>query len=175
MKLLVIFWTLILFSCGSAVVVDYDSKTDFSNYRTFNFFPSIDSGLNDLEHERIVLALDSILPLKGLQREEEPQLYVNFYVSERITPSRSTLGIGFGTGGGNVGVGISGGIPVGGNEIEQQLTVDLIDVRNDQLIWQGILNGRFKEMSSPDQKKAYYENSIAKLLKQFPPLSKKNK
>lgn len=172
MKFLLILLVPIFFSCGSAVVVDYDSKTDFSNYTTFNFFPSIDSGLNDLESERIILALDSILPLKGLQKEEEPQLYVNFYVSERITPSRSTLGIGFGTGGGNVGVGISGGIPVGGNEIEQQLTVDLIDVRKDQLIWQGLLNGRFKEMSTPEQKKVYYEKSISKILKQFPPSSK---
>jgi Domain of unknown function (DUF4136) len=172
MKILLILLVPILFSCGAAVVVDYDSKTDFSQYTTYDFYPSIDSGLDDLENQRIMAALDSLMPLKGIRKEVSPQFYVNFYAREIVTASHNTLGIAIGGGGGNVGVGVSGGIPIGGNEIQQQLTLDFIDVQNDQLIWQGILEGRFKENSAPTQKEVYYQNAIQKILRQFPPSSK---
>lgn len=172
MKFLSILLVLILFSCGASVVVDYDSKTDFSKYSTFNFYPSIDSGLNDLDDQRIIVAIDSMMSKKGIRKEESPQFYINFYARENVTPSRNTIGIGIGGGGGNVGVGVSGGIPIGGHEIQQHLTLDLIDVQNDQLIWQGTLEGRFKENSSPSQKQAYYQSVIEKILQKFPPSAK---
>lgn len=169
MKYLVVWLLLILTSCGTSVAVDYDSRTDFSKYATFDFYPSIDSGLNDLDNHRIMEVIDSLMPMKGLRKDESPHFYINFYAREVVTPSRNTLGIGIGGGGRNVGVGVSGGIPIGGNEIQQQLTLDFIDVQSDQLIWQGILEGRFKENSSPDQKEAYYQNAIQKIVRQFPP------
>lgn len=169
MKLLLILLASVLVSCGTSVVVDYDSRTDFSKYATYDFYPSIDSGLNDLDDQRIIAAIDSLMPVKGIQKDESPQFYINFYAREVVTASRSTLGIGIGGGGGNVGVGVSGGIPIGGNEIEQQLTLDLIDVQNDQLIWQGIWQGRFKESSTPYQMENYYYYTLQKILNKFPP------
>lgn len=168
-------WILVmpfLVSCASAVSVDYDSKTDFSQFTTYNFYPSIDSGLNELDEKRIKIAVDSLMKGKGFRKDEEPQFLINFYATERITSSRSTLGIGLGGGSRTVGVGVSGGIPIGGNEIEQRLTLDLIDVKYDRLIWQGVLDGRFKEKSSPDQKEIYYFSAMRKILNKFPPPAK---
>lgn len=162
----------ILVSCGSTVAVDFDDQTNFTSFSSYNFYPTIESGLNDLDDKRIMFAIDSLMAQKGFQKSENPQLLVNFFVKEILTSSRNTLGIGIGGGGGNVGIGVSGGIPIGGREIEQQFTLDLIDANNDALVWQGILGGRYKEKSTPLQKERYYEAIIQKILKKFPPTSK---
>ncbi len=162
----------ILVSCGSTVAVDFDDQTNFTSFSSYNFYPTIESGLNDLDDKRIMFAIDSLMAQKGFQKSENPQLLVNFFVKEILTSSRNTLGIGIGGGGGNVGIGVSGGIPIGGREIEQQFTLDLIDANNDALIWQGVLDGRYKEKSTPLQKERYYEAIIQKILKKYPPASK---
>lgn len=169
MKYIFILLIPILVSCGSTVAVDFDNKTNFTEFTTYNFYPNIDSGLNDLDDKRIIVSLDSLMVQKGFQKSETPQLLVNFFVKELLTNSRNTLGIGIGGGGGNVGIGVSGGIPIGGREIEQQFTLDFIDVNNDALIWQGILEGRFKEKSTPLQKDRYYFAIVQKILKKYPP------
>ncbi len=161
-----------LYSCGSTVAVDYEKQTNFTQFETYNFYPTIDSGLNDLDDRRIMLTIDSVMAQKGFQKAENPQLLINFFVKELLTNSRNTLGIGIGSGGGNVGIGVSGGIPIGGKEIEQQFTLDLIDANNDALIWQGILNGRYKEKSTPLQKEKYYSAILQKILKKYPPAIK---
>ena len=74
-----------------------------------------------------------------------------------IAMGNLAIGIGVGTGGSNGSVGVSGGIPVGTDEIEQHLTFDLVDVKKDELIWQAVLEGRFKEYASPTQKRNYYQ------------------
>ncbi|MEZ4875824.1 MAG: DUF4136 domain-containing protein [Flavobacteriaceae bacterium] len=166
-----LFFLLIPFmiSCGSAVVADYEKETDFSQYTSYNFFPSIESGLNELDDNRIMNVIDSLMPLKNFQKSETPQLLLNFYAKEVLTHSRNTLGIGIGSGGGNVGIGVSGGIPIGGREVEQQFTLDIIDAQNDALLWQGVLETRYKEKASPEQKEAHYFSIIEKILRKFPP------
>ena len=77
-----------------------------------------------------------------------------------------------GSGGGNVGVGVSGGIPIGGKVVDQQLTVDFIDVVKDELVWQAVAEGEMKDRATPEQKEAYYFSVIQKILKKFPPEKK---
>ena len=173
MKLqLAILAAIVLMSCGAVVGVDYDKATDFSQYTTYDFYPSIESGLNELDNKRIMTATDSILRSRGFTRSEAPQLLINFYASEYISNSRNTIGIGVGGGGSNVGVGVSGGIPIGGRVINQRLTVDLIDAENDDLLWQAVYEGELKEKASPEQKENYYANTMAKILKKYPPKTK---
>ncbi|MBT8262911.1 MAG: DUF4136 domain-containing protein [Bacteroidia bacterium] len=164
-----LFGILLLVSCGATVGVDYDEQIDFSEYTTYNFYPSIKSGLNELDDKRISKIADSLLQMKGLTRSEDPQLFVNFFASEVLTNSRNTIGVGVGGGGRNVGVGVSGGIPIGGKIINQQLTVDLIDVARDDLVWQAVVDGEYKEKASPKQKEAYYNTVLSKILKKYPP------
>jgi len=169
MKYLLFFVVPFFISCGSTVIADYEKGTNFSEYRTYNFYPSIDSGLNELDNKRIMFALDSLMLQKSFQKTEKPQILVNFYAKEVLTSSRNTLGVGIGGGGGNVGIGVSGGIPIGGREVEQQFTLDIIDAQNDALLWQGVLETRYKEKASPEQKEAHYFSIIEKILRKFPP------
>lgn len=159
----------LLISCGTTVGIDYDEATDFSQYTSYNFYPTIDSGLSDLDDKRIMQATDSLLQQRGFVKSETPQLYVNFFASENISNSRNTIGIGVGGGGGNVGVGVSGGIPIGGRVVNQQFTMDFIDVTKDDLVWQAVAEGEYKEKASPRQKEAYYYDTVSKMLKKYPP------
>jgi|TARA_R110000851_G_scaffold207537_3_gene359864 hypothetical protein len=170
MKLLsILFISILLISCGATVAVDYDKQVDFSKYNSYNYFPTIDSGLNQLDDNRIKQITDSLLQQRGFVKSETPQIYVNFYTRESVSSSRNTIGIGIGSGGGNMGVGVSGGIPIGGNVINQQLTMDFIDVEKDDLVWQAVADGEMKERATPKQKEAYYVSVIQKILKNYPP------
>lgn len=170
MKFLSIFiLSIFLISCGATVDVDYDKQVDFSQYNSYNFFPTIDSGLSDLDDDRIIRAMDSVLQQRGFVRSESPQLYINFYARESLSNSRNTIGFGVGSGGGNVGVGVSGGIPIGGKLINQRLTIDFIDVQKDDLVWQAIADGEMKERATPQKKEAYYYAIIQKILTKYPP------
>lgn len=160
----------LLFSCGPTVYVDYEKQQDFSEFTTYQFYPDIDSGLNELDDKRIKAAIDSVLQLRGFTRTDYNRFYINFYVNESISNSRSTIGVGIGGGGGNVGVGVSGGIPIGGRVIDQRLTIDFIDATKDQsLVWQAVVTDELKEKATPQQKEAYYLSIVGKALKKFPP------
>ncbi len=173
MKLLsILIFSIFLISCGASVAVDYDKQVDFSKYNSYKYFPNIDSGLNELDDKRIIKITDSLLQVRGFIKSETPQIYINFYARESISRSRNTIGIGIGSGGGNVGVGVNGGIPIGGNVVNQQLTMDFIDVENDGLIWQAVADGEMKERSTPEQKEAYYVSVIQKILAKYPPKNK---
>jgi len=161
--------TILLTSCGASVAVDYDKQVEFSQYKTYNYYPNVASGLNELDDKRIMRVTDSLLQQRGFIKSETPQLYINFFARENVSASRNTIGIGIGSGGGNVGVGVSGGIPIGGRAINQQLTVDFIDVAKDDLVWEAVVDGDYKEKATPIQKEAYYASVIAKLLKKYPP------
>ncbi|RDK84259.1 DUF4136 domain-containing protein [Marinirhabdus gelatinilytica] len=170
MKLLsVLLGSLLLLSCGATVGVDYDETTNFSQYNTYNFYPTIASGLNDLDDKRVMQLTDSLMQQRGFIKSETPQLYINFYAKESVSNSRNTIGIGVGGGGGNVGVGVSGGIPIGGRVVNQQFTMDFIDVLKDDLVWQAVADADYKEKASPAQKEAHYLAVIEKILKKYPP------
>ena len=72
-------------ACSSVrVAYDYDTAVNFSTYRSYNFYPSIESGLNSLDNHRIMTITDSILRFRGWEKSDTPQLYINFYASENI-------------------------------------------------------------------------------------------
>jgi hypothetical protein len=170
MKLLYTFAILLLVTaCGTTVGVDYDRATDFSQYTSYNYYPNIASGLSELDEARIKMVTDSLLQQKGMVKSATPQLYVNFYANEQVAVNNSSIGIGIGGGGRNVAGGISGGIPIGGRKMEQRLTVDVIAVAKDELIFQAVAEGTYKEKITPAKKTQYYERVLSRLLDEFPP------
>lgn len=169
--LLLVFCSIILISCGANVGIDYDTEKDFSKYSTYNFYPNLKTGLSELDENRIIKITDSLLKEKGLIKSDKPQILINFYTSEQVSRSRNTIGIGMGSGGRNTSVGVSTGIPVGGNEINQQLTVDFIDAYRDALVWQAKFEGSYKEKATPKQKESYYQTTLTKIFNKYPPKS----
>ncbi|WP_428740894.1 DUF4136 domain-containing protein [Tenacibaculum sp.] len=166
---------LVVIGCSSSkVVYDYDSQANFSSYKTFNFFEDAGKGLNELDVKRVTNELTTSLEAKGMQLAENPDIYINILSSERPSINRNTIGLGIGSGGRNVGFGISGGIPIESRKINQQLTIDFVESKNNQLIWQGIANSEIKEKTSPEERKVYYQKLIQKIVSNYPPKKASN-
>lgn len=173
MKKLKYFLLILLVSCSSTkVVYDYDSKIDFTVYKTFNFFEDAGKGLSELDVKRITNELFYKLQEKGMKLSDTPDVYINIVSKESEVANRNTIGLGIG-GGGTVGFGISGGIPIGSKKMNQQLTIDFVESKNDELIWQGIAESEIKERTRPEERELHYKKVIEKVLVSYPP-SKNN-
>ncbi len=167
---LLVITSLLLFSCATPkVVYDYDKETSFSSYKTFNFYPDIQLDMNQLDSTRVLQQVENALVLKGLKKSSTPDVFVNIVSEQFETPSNNSIGIGLGSGGRNVGVGISGGIPIRSNTLTQLFKVDLIDVAKDALIWQGTFEGKFKKRINPEAKNEYFKITFEKIFSEYPP------
>ena len=74
-KLFILLCIGILTSCSSVKVVsDYDTKVDFSTYKTFAFYKKgIDkASVSDLDKKRIMRAIENELNKKGLVKSTNP-------------------------------------------------------------------------------------------------------
>jgi len=167
--LLLLITSVILISCGATVSYDYDTETDFATYKSYDFYPNISSGLSNLDNIRIIKATDSILQSRGFEKSDSPQFLINFFAKEFTSQSNTTIGFGVGGGGHNGSVGVSGGVPVGGDIINQKLTFDFIDEKGDKLFWQAVGEDELKVKASPSQKDTYYFELISKIINGFPP------
>ena len=162
--------TLFIVSCNAPrSFVDYDEQVDFSVLNSFDLLPELQSGLSELDEERLIRSLEAGLTEEGLSREAEPDVLVNVYSEEFQEQSGNSLGIGVGGTGRNVGVGISGGIPLGGPETFISLTFDVIDARRDELIWQAVVQSKFDKNASPEKRQLIFDRMVAKALEDFPP------
>lgn len=170
MKFLKYLSVFLLLGCGSPkVVFDYDTKTNFNQYKTFDFFEDIGEGLNELDVKRIRFELTGLLRKNGLEHSETPDFYINVISKVTENNSRNTIGVGVGGSNRNIGVGISGGIPLGGGKLNQQLTIDFVESKNNKLIWQAISESSIKEQTTPEERNLYYRKILAKVLEGYPP------
>lgn len=164
----------LLCACGSTYVVhDYDEKQDFSVYKTYNFYPEMNSGLSELDQKRLLSVTDLLMKNKGFTWSENPEIYVNFKSVITKEASGNSIGVGVGSGGGRgVNVGIGGNIPIGTNTY-LELTIDFVDVQKDELVWQAVAKKRFYPNASPNTKTDLFEKMVKKSLEKYPP-EKKN-
>ena len=158
-------------SCGSIFVdYDYNEAVSFDDYKTYQYDFREPTGLSEFDERRLIRYTDSILESKGYTRTDYNSLSIKIQASEFETSSRNTLAVGFGSGGGNVGVGVSGGIPIGGREQHLQLTLEFYDMDHGaKLIWQAISESDVKVKTTPDQRDAYFKKLAEKIFKKYPP------
>jgi hypothetical protein len=154
---------------GPRVAFDYDEQTNFSTYNSISIYPEIQSGLSELDENRLLNSMVSALQERNLSTSTTPDLYLNVYTEQYQEPSRNRVGVGIGGTGGNVGVGVSGGIPLGGPESFLQLTFDLIDVERDELVWQAVVNSKFDLNWSPVQRQQQFDKIVEEALEGYPP------
>lgn len=171
MKYFLIFlFTLALVACsGPRAVYDYDPAVNF-NYSAVSIYPELQTGLSQLDENRLLNSVEGVLQQKPIAySESSPELYLNIYTEEYREPSRSNFGIGIGGTGRNVGVGVSGGIPVGGPDTFLKLTFDLIDIERDELVWQAEVTSKFNANANPEQRQKLMDKVVQKAFKNYPP------
>jgi len=144
---------LTVFGCSSApkVYSNVDSSADFSNYKTFGFFPELatDRGkYESLESSSLKVSVTDEMERRGFEYAENPDLLVNFYIhTKEKVRSRTTPTMG----GGYYGYRDPYYDQWGGYETrvdqytEGTLNIDMVDAEQKALVWEGSVSGRITE------------------------------
>ncbi|NVK53300.1 MAG: DUF4136 domain-containing protein [Flavobacteriaceae bacterium] len=166
----VLFLTLLFFiSCTSIkVVTDYDSKTDFSQYKTFAFYKKgIDKAkISDIDKRRILRAIEVEMLAKGYQKSENPDVLISIFTKSRKKVNvdkrfyypnyywyppyyfeRDRIRI--------------------TKHTEGTLFIDFIDKDAKKLIWQGIGSGTLRSTSGY-KKRERIQLFVKEILKNYP-------
>ena len=104
------FFLMVLFivSCAPIKVnYDYDETVNFSQYKTYNYYSDIKTGLSELDSKRLFVALDHTLQKQGFSMSDTPDFYIDIQSSEYQESNRNSVG---------VGVGVAVGVFVGVNK-----------------------------------------------------------
>ncbi|MBD0824151.1 DUF4136 domain-containing protein [Aestuariibaculum marinum] len=168
--LLLALMILVLISCSSVRVNhDYDKETKFSQYKTYNYYADMNTGLSELDTKRFLDALDAQLSQQGYKLAKEPDFFIDLSSKEYEEGPKSSFGIGLGGTGRHVGGGVSIGVPVGQSNINRQITVDFVDENKKQLFWQAVSESTFKHNETPESREAIFKAIVVKMLSEFPP------
>ena len=178
-----------LHGCNSGVQVrvDYDPKENFEQFHSYAWAPPTEAerqekARNSLLHERIQAAVDAHLAARGYQMVEAAR--ADFLVTHTVTVERraqvhdSRVSLGYGRYGARGGVGISTGFPVGTTVEEYKvgtLIIDVIDVRQQRLVWRGSGDRTIGEDYSPEKRTEIINTVVNEVLGRFPPMNKKAK
>ncbi|MCK5400175.1 MAG: DUF4136 domain-containing protein [Flavobacteriaceae bacterium] len=169
-SLKILLFSLLIVSCASIRVnYDYDKTTVFDNYKTYNYYSDLQTGMNEFDTKRLLAAIDTNLQSKGFSLSETPDFFINIQSSEYQNTQRNTVGLGVGGGGRNVGGGLSLGIPIGQSNINRQIMIDFIDENGKGLFWQAVSESSFNPNASPEKREASLKAVVDKVLLQYPP------
>lgn len=160
-----IVFLMLLSSCGSiSVTSDYDTHTDFSQYKTFAFYKTgIDKAeISDLDKRRIMRAIEQSLIEKGMTKSENPDVLVSIFTKAREqvnvyehywTPYYYS--------------------PYDRTRVskytEGTLFIDIIDAKAKKLIWQGVGTGFLTQSSKPEKREENMTEFVQEILSQYPP------
>ena len=175
LKLLFLLCLVMLTSCSSVKVVsDYDTKVDFTSYKTFAFYKKgIDkASVSDLDKKRIMRAVEAELVAKGFSKSANPDILVSIFTKsrEQVNVSDNNIGIGWGWG---YNPWFYGRTNININQYtEGTLFIDFIDKNTNELIWQGIGSGAMK-MSNIEKKEERINEFVYKIISTYPPGLKK--
>ena len=175
LKLLFLLCLVMLTSCSSVrVVSDYDTKVDFTSYKTFAFYKKgIDkASVSDLDKKRIMRAVEAELVAKGFNKSANPDILVSIFTKsrEQVNVSDNNVGIGWGWG---YNPWFYGRTNININQYtEGTLFIDFIDKKTNELIWQGIGSGAMK-MSNIEKKEERINEFVYKIISTYPPGLKK--
>lgn len=162
--------TLVIVSCAPIYVnYDYDKQADFNNYKTYNYYRDMQTGLSELDTKRLLDALDLKMKEKGFSISNTPDFFIDIYSSEFQGAQRQTIGFGVGGGGGNAGGGMSIGLPIGQAQINREIIIDFIDEDKKQLFWQAVAESSFNPKATPEKREAKLQALIEKIFAKYPP------
>lgn len=157
-------------SCGAVRVnYDYSQGTNFAAYSSYNYYPDMETGLSQLDTRRLLKAVDSVMQVKGLNISENPDFYINIQSSVYRDAPSSSVGVGMGGTGRNVGGGISVGVPLGGSGMSREIVFDFVDAKEDALFWQAVSNSNFSDNASPSTRERVLREVVAKVFSKYPP------
>jgi len=154
---------------------DYNPATDFSKYKTFRIKHGAPAP-STLTQAKIDKAITSELTAKGLATAgDNASLIVYTHVKIGVEKALDVSSFGYG---GYFGWGGWGG-EFGGTSVNVvdvptgTLMLDMVDSTSEQMVWRGIASGTLHSSSTAEKSEQRINKAVAKLLKKFPPPTKK--
>ncbi len=147
---------------------DYAETANFNQYKTYKLRID-DLKLNDIDKDRVLNEVSKQLQMRGLSVAENPDLIVNVKANhKKVTDINSGGPYGGMWGwGGPFGWGVGYNRTWSSNYNEGALILDLIDARNQKLVWQGIGSGI--SVDSPRAKQKQIPKIIEDIMATYPP------
>ena len=154
-----------LVSCSMVQVSsDYETHTDFSQYKTFAFYKTgIDKApISDIDKRRIMRAIEVELLAKGMQKSENPDVLISLFTKART----------------QVTVYDQGYQPYYYDPFYRQqiskytegtLFIDVIERKGKKLVWQGVGTGFLTKSKKPEKREANINTFVNKILEKYPP------
>ena len=153
---------------AQSVTYDYDRAASFSNYKTYAWARGTEL-TDELNHARVVRAIDAALAAKGLVRVEpsaNPDVLVAYHASfdRNLEISGSIQGWGpFGLGGDRWGSARVQPVVVG------TLVVDISDARTRALVWRSLASSDISPTDKPETRDKKITKATQKMFKNYPP------
>ncbi|WP_225037015.1 DUF4136 domain-containing protein [Winogradskyella sp. SM1960] len=163
---------LLITSCGTVVNYDYEKSTNFNDYKSYNYFAEMKTGMSELDTKRLMRTMDAKLKTMGLTRSDNPDFYIDIISQDIQSRNNSNVGIGVGGGGGHVGGGISVGVPIGGNKRTRELAIEFVDDNKTGMFWQAISESRYNPNATPEKREEKFKALVEKMFSSYPPKSK---
>ena len=163
----------VLVSCSSIrVYSDYDKKVDFSQYKTYAYYKNgIDKAeISDLDKKRILRSIDEVMTLKGFIKSDTPDMLISINAKSEQNVNVNNFNGGWGMGFGWGWDPFWGGNTMVSTSTDGILTIDLIDAKQKELIWQGEGVGYITR--NVDRKDENVKEFVTQILAQYPPVIK---
>jgi hypothetical protein len=168
---------MLLASCATIKVTsDYDKTAPFDSYKTYAFTQeALNLGIDELNRNRLISAVENELSLKGFKKSETPDVLIdmNLVAETKQTATANTTG-----GGGYYGAGYRYGYGGGfstttieyDSYTEGTLFVDMIDAGKKQLVWQGRGVDTIDPDASGDKREERINYAIKQIFSKYPPV-----
>jgi len=170
-------------SFAQDVRYDFDKDKDFSKYKTYKWVPIKGADLpDDLTAKQITSAIDAELAKKGLTKtdSDNADLYIGYQTAlgteKQFTSYNTGWGYGPGWGRGWYGYGGMATTTTYGSTSTiyvGQLDLSMYDAAQKELVWRGAATKTLDPKAKPEKKQKNITKTVEKLLKNFPPVTKK--
>ena len=173
---------LVAAAAAQDVRYNFDKDTDFSRFKTYKWV-ELKNGtkLDNLADQQIKDAVDAQLSAKGLSKidDDSANLFVGYQAAvgtEKQFTSYST-DWGYGGGwyrGGWYGGGMGSSTTHGSTSTiyNGQLSVDMYDTANKDLVWRGVVSKTLDPKAKPEKRQKNLTKALTKLFKNYPPVKK---
>lgn len=175
-KYLVILILFAFVGCSTVkIAYDYDKQADFTKYKTYTISEETMkmAGVNQLNRDRIIAAVESQLALKGLQKSENADVIVDIRIKgEEIQTATATTSGGYGYGRWGYGGGFSTTQVNYDKYVEGTLFITLIDKATEKIAWQGTGTKTVDENASPEKREQNIDYAVQQIFTNYPPVVK---
>ena len=169
-------------SSGPQVQSDFDPSFNFSQLNTYDWAVRTDAGkdpavYNNIVESRVKEAVNQALQSKGFrQSSSNPSFLVAWNGAINQQHSVQTVGTSYGYGwgwyGGWGGPGMSTSTTYVDTWDEGTLIIDIVDPKENKLVWRGSAQGKVNEyQSDPQDMQKNLNAAVDKMMANFPPTS----